>query len=300
MKEFVVRKNENGMRLQKYAEKILLSAPQSEIYKSLRKKKIKVNGKRVTDGKTVLCTGDVIEMYINDEFFDGEKEFYIWQNLPPEIDTVYEDEHIIILSKPSGMLSQSDMEDSLEGRMRAYLLQTGEFDAEHASVFVPSLCHRIDRNTEGLVIAAKDAESLKIIGQKIRDKEIKKFYLCRLVKSPKEPEGTLVGYIKKDAKRQRMVFSEQETPGSVFCETKYKVWSENGEVFARVQLLTGRTHQIRASFAALGCPLAGDVKYGAPKDGKSGYQSLRAYKLVFDFAKESGILGYLNGKVFEI
>lgn len=300
MKEFLVQKSEDGMRLQRYMEKVFSAMPQSVIYKSLRKKKVKVNGRRVTDGKHLLHTGDQIQMYISDDLFADQKESYYWQQLPPDVNVVYEDAHILLLNKPSGLLSQSETEDSLEGRMRAYLLRKREIAADGPYIFLPSLCHRIDRNTEGLVLAAKDAQSLKILGQKIREKEIRKFYLCCLEHCPKVREGILSGYIKKDPRGQKMQFAKDKTPGSVYCETRYKAWSDPDGNWAEAELLTGRTHQIRASFAAVGCPLKGDVKYGAKPDGKREYQHLRAYKLIFSFASDGGMLSYLDGRIFEI
>lgn len=300
MKSFLVQKGEDGMSLQKYMEKIFSGVPRSVVYKSLRKKKIRVNEKRVTDGKFLLHVGDRVEMYVSDAFFAEKTEPQLWKKLSPSVTVVYEDRHILLLNKPSGLLSQSETEDSLEGRMRAYLYQKDEIPAGDAFVFLPSLCHRIDRNTEGLVLAAKDAQSQKCLQQKIRDREIRKFYLCQLTRCPQKREGILAGYIKKNPKRQKMEFSQTETPGSVFCEMRYKVLSEADKNIAEVELLTGRTHQIRASFASIGCPLTGDVKYGAPPDGHKSYQRLCAYKMTFAFTSESGSLSYLNGRTFQI
>ncbi|MEE1012871.1 MAG: RluA family pseudouridine synthase [Clostridia bacterium] len=294
MKTITVGKNEQGQRLDRLLTKLLANAGQGEVYKSLRKKKVKVNGKRITDGTLRLNQGDVLELYINDEFFAAGETPY-WQSLKPQLSVVYEDAHILVMDKPAGMLSQAENEASLEGHMRAYLYQKGEFDPKAEHTFLPSLCHRIDRNTNGLVIGAKDAESLRILNQKIRDREIQKFYRCETHGTPEPQCGEITGWMKKDEAKQKMVFLSQETPGTVFCHTRYRVLHPGKTALVEAELLTGRTHQIRAGFARLGCPLLGDVKYGAPKEAGR-YQHLTSYRLVFAFTTDSGCLEYLKGK----
>lgn len=294
MKTITVGKNEQGQRLDRLLTKLLANAGQGEVYKSLRKKKVKVNGKRITDGALRLNQGDVLELYINDEFFAAEETPY-WQTLSPQLSVVYEDAHILVMDKPAEMLSQAENEASLEGHMRAYLYQKGEFDPKAEHTFLPSLCHRIDRNTNGLVIGAKDAESLRILNQKIRDREIQKFYRCETHGTPEPPWGEITGWLKKDEAKQKMVFLSQETPGAVFCHTRYRVLRPGKTALVEAELLTGRTHQIRAGFARLGCPLLGDVKYGAPKE-TGRYQHLTSCRLVFAFTTDSGCLDYLKGK----
>lgn len=294
MKTITIGKNEQGQRLDRLLTKLLANAGQGEVYKSLRKKKVKVNGKRITDGTLRLNQGDVLELYINDEFFAAEEAPY-WQSLSPQLSVVYEDAHILVMDKPAGMLSQAENEASLEGHMRAYLYQKGEFNPKAEHTFLPSLCHRIDRNTNGLVVGAKDAESLRILNQKIRDREIQKFYRCETHGTPDPPRGEITGWLKKDEDKQKMVFFSQETPGAVFCHTRYRVLRPGKTALVEAELLTGRTHQIRAGFARLGCPLLGDVKYGAPKE-TGRYQHLTSCRLVFAFTTDSGCLDYLKGK----
>lgn len=301
MKEIKISKSDNGIRLDKFLFKIM-TAPQGEIYRSLRKKKVKINGRRTTDGTVKLNTGDTLELYINDEFFGVHNNTEniispkIESILKPDI--VYEDDNIIVMNKPSGMLSQDENGSSLEGIMREYLKSKGEYDEE--SAYKPSLCHRIDRNTSGLVIGAKNIKAHRIITEKIKSKEIRKFYICRLHGVPKRENGVIKGYITK-AGKNKVEFSENKTDGGKYCELKYRVIStKDSTALAEVELMSGRTHQIRASFAHIGHPLIGDVKYGAAKDGGYGFQSLEAYKLIFEFSTPSDELEYLKGKIIEI
>ncbi len=286
------------MRLDKFLSKVMATAGRGVIYKSLRKKKVKVNGKRITDGSLRLCLGDYLEIYCNDDLFtitEGTKPVTTVFNHTLEV--LYEDRHIIVMNKPSGLPSQAEAgEDSLEAEMRDYLMNKGDFDPASENTFLPSLCHRIDRNTAGMVIGAKDAESLRILNQKIKDKEIRKFYLCETQGTPHPLMGEITGYLKKDEKQRRMIFHENKVPDSLSCHTRYRVLKSGEIATVEAEILTGRTHQIRAGFAHLGHPLAGDVKYGAKKDGKHTFQHLIAYKLIFDFTTESGCLSYLTGK----
>lgn len=275
MKTFKVPQGDVGTRLDAYLCK-LLDVPWSMVCKALRKKKIKVNGARVTDGKLRLNSGDVLEVYVNDEMFRENKSNEIWRTLSPDINIVYEDEFLLIADKPCGLLSQSETEDSLEGRIRAYLQPSG-------GLFLPSLCHRIDRNTSGLVIAGKTANAVRIVCKKIKMREIQKFYTCRISKMPSQKYGSIEGYIEKSDGKVKFYSQKPNNKLVKRCALNFKI-IENGETpLAEVELLTGRTHQIRASFAHIGCPILGDVKYGAQKDGKRSFQQLRAYKLVFNF-----------------
>lgn len=292
MKKITIGKNEQGQRLDRVLTKLLANAKQGEVYKSLRKKKVKVNGKRVTDGTLRLNQGDQLELYISDVFFGAEEKPF-WQGLTPRISVVYEDPHIIVMNKPAGMLSQSEQEESLEGHMRAYLYEKGEFDPEKEQTFLPSLCHRIDRNTDGLVIGGKDAESLRILNEKMKNREIRKFYLLKTQGTPKPKQGEIKGWLKKDEEKQKMVFTPQETAGATFCHTRYRVLREGEQALVEAELLTGRTHQIRAGFGQMGYPLIGDIKYGAIKSGKR-YQNLTSYRLIFAFETDAGVLAYLK------
>lgn len=297
MKQITVGINDSGQRLDRFLTKLLPDAPKSLVYKWLRKKRVKVNGKR-TEISYMLCEGDVLELYINDEFFKEKVKRDV--KAPSQdgavLKVVYEDKNILIADKPSG-LSAHDGEGCLLELIQGYLYDKGEYSPEDENTFAPALCNRIDRNTSGLVLAAKNAAALRGINEKIRNREIKKYYLLKTEGQISPPSGIIEGYTKKNEKERRVYFYKTEVAGSKYSATAYRSLDNDGTVEA--ELITGRTHQIRASFAYMGCPLKGDVKYGAKKDGRRDFQQLHAYKLKFDFTTPSGELEYLNGKVIE-
>ena len=296
MKKFVAGSNDAGQRLDKYLSKLLQGASMGMIYKWLRKKRVKVNGKK-GENSYQLQVGDILELYINDEFFNEEKALPEYLKADARLTIVYEDENILITDKPSGMVAHGE-KGCLLDNIQAYLFQKGEYDPQREHTFAPSLCNRIDRNTSGLVIGAKNAVALRIINEKIRNREINKYYLLK-VENPERltDSGRICGYTLKNEAERKIYFYDSERKGSKYCETLYRKLDDKGNV--EVQLLTGRTHQIRASFAYLGCPLVGDVKYGAQKNGRRDFQQLRAYKIEFDFKAPAGELDYLNGKIIE-
>ena len=302
MKEFIADKAAANTRLDKFMSKVMPSVGSGGIYKALRKKKVRVNGKHV-DASYRLSDGDRISIYMNDEFFGVSKTDFSWKSASSDISVVYEDANILIADKPSGMPSQDGDggNDSLESRIRSYLYKKGEIDLNAVPLYIPSLCHRIDRNTSGLVIAAKNAAALRIMNQKIKDREIKKLYICSAEKTPSPKNGKISGWLLKDEKSRKMLFYDDKPSGNpLFCETLYRTLTAGSPCTAEIELLTGRTHQIRAAMAHIGCPLVGDVKYGAKRNGERGFQSLRAYKILFNFTTPSGILDYLNHKMFEV
>ncbi|MBR2917040.1 MAG: RluA family pseudouridine synthase [Clostridia bacterium] len=293
MRRIEINSNDAGQRLDKFLIKYFKHLPQSLIYKWLRKKKIRLDGKH-PEKDIFLSEGSVLELYINDEFFPSEKEIpsYLMTADTPKV--VYEDVNIIICDKPSGVCAH-DGENSLINSILSYLYKKGEYNPLAENTFAPALCHRIDRNTSGLVIGAKNAKALRFFNEKIRNREIRKIYFLKTDCPPPKKEGTIKGYIKKDNAKNKVSFFDNEVSGSSLAITYYKA-TEDG-IYA--ELLTGRTHQIRASFAHIGCPLAGDVKYGAKKNGQKDYQLLRAKKIIFNF-KDEGDFAYLNNKVFEV
>lgn len=296
--------NDAGMRLDRFLTKMFYGVSGGMIYKWLRKKRVKVNGKKA-DGAYRLAEGDILELYINDEFFaeadEKKTDIPSYLEKSSEIRVAYEDENILIADKPSGLSAHSPYgteTDCLLYRVRAYLYKKGEFDPGRENSFAPALCNRIDRNTSGLVIAAKNAAALREINEKLRGREIEKYYILRTEGVMRPSEGILEGYILKDEKTHSVKFFRSEVKGAKRALTEYRVLDNAGYVEAR--LLTGRTHQIRASFAAAGHPLRGDVKYGAKKNGGGDFQELRAYRLVFNFKTPSEHIGYLGGRTVEI
>ncbi len=305
MREFVISPNDAGQRLDKFVSKAVPRLPQSLMYKAIRNKRIKLNGKRA-DISVRLNVGDVVCMYINDEFFDvsPENEF---MSVPSGLSIIYEDDNIILIDKKNGMVVHEDNEntiDTLINRLKRYLYDKGEYYPEKENSFAPALCNRLDRNTGGIVIAAKNAEALRVINQKIKDRELDKYYLCIVSGRPPEDHGTITAYIEKNASGNTVKVSSEKTAGGKTAITEYTVLKTSGELsLLEIRLHTGRTHQIRAHMAYIGCPILGDVKYGRNRVNKKynvKTQALYSYKLRFSFRTDGGILAYLDGKEFEV
>ena len=303
MKEFQIKKNDAGQRLDKFLSKAVKGLPMSLMYKYIRTKKIKVNRAR-TEQKYMLQEGDVVQLFIKDEFFDSpEKDDSALASITPKLTVVYEDENIILCNKRPGVLVHEDDEgkdNTLIMHIKAYLYQKGEYNPENEQSFAPALCNRIDRNTGGIVIGAKNAEALRVMNEKIKNDEISKFYYCVVHgKMPKKAD-TLTGFLLKDSDKNQVKIFDKQVKGSKNIITKYKVVSEkSGMSLLEIDLVTGRTHQIRAHMSYIGHPLVGDGKYGVNKDDRARgykYQALYAYRLRFDFKDNSGALGYLKGK----
>lgn len=304
MKSFIVGKNDAGQRLDKFLSKAAPGLPASLLYKGIRQKNIKVSGKRAAPGQK-LEEGNVISVYLPDEVL-ARREHTNFE-ASAELDIVYEDENILLLNKPQGLLAHQGegpaSGDTLVARVHRYLYQSGGWNPESENSFVPALCHRIDRNTSGLVIAAKTAEALRIISEKLRDRQVTKLYMCIVHGVPKNKVGTLKSYLNKDEALGRVRVEQRPFPGGKTALTKYWVLAQReGKSLVEVQLLTGRTHQIRAQFAAAGHPLWGDAKYGNSRENKllQNRQALCAYKLIFSFTTPAGPLEYLRGKAFEV
>ena len=305
MKEFTVGKNDAGQRLDRFVGKAAPRLPSSLLQKYIRRKDVKVNG-RPAGGDVRLTEGDTVRLYIPDEFFEVPREEDAWQAVAvPKVDVIYEDANILLADKRPGMLCHSAGEwtwDTLIAHIQAYLRAKGEWDPAAENGFAPALCNRIDRNTGGIVIAAKTAEALRIMDEKVRLREIEKTYLCAVLGKPSPPSGTLEGYLFKDAKKNQVYVYDEPRPGARTAVTEYTTLaSRNGLSLVECRLITGRTHQIRAQLAHAGCPLLGDGKYGRERDnrrfGEKG-QALCSWKLQFAFTTPAGALEYLNGKEF--
>jgi len=306
MKEFTIGPNDAGQRLDRFLAKAVPLLPASLAQKYIRIKRIKCNGKRV-ERDTRLNAGDVLQLYINDEFFDKPREDNAFLTVAvPKLQIVYEDEHILLADKRPGLAVHphdgAEYGKTLIDHIQAYLYQKREWRPREENSFTPALCNRIDRNTGGIVIAAKTADALRILNQKIKDRELDKRYLAIVEGTPKPKEGSLKGYLFKDARKNRVFVTDSPQPGSKSCQTNYKVLaSQNGLSLVECELITGRTHQIRAQFAHAGHPLLGDGKYGKlDKRFDRSYQALYSYKLTFDFSTDAGVLTYLNGKQFAV
>ena len=306
MKEFTISQNDAGQRLDRFLAKAVPLLPASLAQKYIRIKRIKRNGGRA-ERDTRLEAGDVLQLYINDEFFDKPREDNAYLTVAtPKLNIVYEDEHILLVDKRPGLAVHphdgAEYGRTLIDHIQSYLYQKREWRPREENAFTPALCNRIDRNTGGIVIAAKTAEALRVLNQKIKDREMDKRYLAIVEGAPKPRDGSLKGYLFKDAKKNRVFVTDTPQTGSKSCQTNYRtITSARGLTLVECELITGRTHQIRAQFAHAGHPLLGDGKYGKlDKRFDRNYQALYSYKLTFDFTTDAGSLEYLNGKTFQV
>ncbi len=293
MRELTIGKNDSGQRLDKFLQKRFRTMPKAMMYMYIRKKCVKRNGKKCAIDD-ILREGDVLTFYIKDEFFEaGKEKHYEFMKAPTKLEIVYEDENLIKKKKKPGLIAHQDKSyhfDSLVSRVQHYLYEKGEYDPEEEKAFSPALVNRIDRNTGGIVIAAKNAEA------------IEKYYLCLVYGKPGKDSDILRGYLTKNESKNKVTVHKTEVEGSKEIRTKYRVLSFDGKYsLVEIELLTGRTHQIRAHMASIGHPLVGDSKYGRKKAPEGfPYQALYSYKLIFNFTEDSGSLSYLNGREFAV
>lgn len=302
VREFRIQENDANQRVDKFIAKTMKKLPKSLMYKFIRNKKIKVNRKRCEISQR-LQEGDIMQCFIPEEFFDDTVDMS-FLSVPSSLDIMYEDQHIVIANKPSGLLAHRDVseaQDTLTDRFLHYLYKKKEFDPNVAQSFRPALCHRIDRNTQGIVIMAKDAQALREMNTHIKAHEVKKYYVCIVEGTLEKKEDILVLWHRKQ-EQNKVVISAKEKEGFQRIETGYRILHTKGKYsLLEIELKTGKSHQIRAVMAYMGCPLYGDVKYGAKKNHRLDYQALCAYRVLFEFKNsEKGVLDYLNGKSIQL
>ncbi len=305
MKQFYVQQNEAGQRLDKLLAKLLNKAPKSFIYKMLRKKNITLNGAKA-DGSEKLSIQDEIKLFLSDETFALFSEEIQTTQVEHNLDIIYEDQHILILNKPLGILSQKAEKDdiSMVEHIISYLMSTNQLTKEQLISFKPAVCNRLDRNTGGILIAGKSLYGLQEMARLLKDRSLGKYYLC-IVKGRIESKERIEGYLSKDEKRNQVNISKTASEGSDYICTEYEpiAYAEHKYTLLRVKLITGKSHQIRAHLASIGHPIIGDYKYGDQKTNhyfKTNYelstQLLHSYEMVFP--EITGELSYLSGKSF--
>lgn len=299
MKEFIIKQNDSNQRIDKFLTKAMPELPKSMMYRLIRKKDIKINGKRC-ENCTKLNEGDIVRVYVKDEVSTVKQHDMSFINASAMPEIIFEDENIIIVFKPVGLDSHSNGKnntDTLINRIKRYLYEKGEYIPESESTFAPALCSRLDRNTSGLVTSAKNAISLRELNSGIQNGMVHKIYRCITIAKPPKNEDIITAYHHKNENRNIVEISDK--PLNCFREirTGYKVLAEKSGLFLiEVKLFTGRTHQIRAHLAHIGTPILGDGKYGdisANKRHGVFRQALCACKLEFDFPEQSS-LHYLN------
>ncbi len=306
MKKIVIGKNDSGQRIDKFLTKYLKRLPNNLMYKYIRKKRVKVNNKKC-DISYILKERDILNLYINDEFFPENTPDLDFLSAPSKLNVVYEDRNILIVDKKPGLIVHPDRNveiDCLINRIKHYLYAKREYNPHESNTFSPALANRIDHNTGGIVIAAKNAESLRILNDKIKNKEIKKYYLCKVQGIMNKKSDTLISYLLKDPELNKVRISSSKKDGYKQIITKYTVKSHsNNESLLEIDLVTGKAHQIRAHMSFIGHPILGDRKYGLKAYNKQKnypYQALYSYKIHFDFSQLGTPLDYLNGKTFQV
>lgn len=280
MRTLIIGEDAADQRLDRYLTKYLNNTTRSNIYKLIRKKVFKVNGARIKDEDYFLKLGDVLEVYLSEETIETLiKPMEIVKPENSGLDIVYEDESLLVVNKPKGLLTHPDQDEyknTLATKVQYYLRHLC------TNTFRPAPVHRLDKNTSGLVIFAKTYTALKEMNEKMRDRKIDKYYIC-VVEGRLEKEGSLQGYLIKDEMKNQVRLVKRDSDEAKFCHTKYKPLKiYKAYTLVEVELLTGRSHQIRATMQAIGHPIVGDVKYGANRIAGIPNQLLHSHKLILD------------------
>ena len=314
MRAFSINANDGGQRLDKFVTKTIRGLPTSLLYKYIRTRRIKVNGRRAQP-QQMLAAGDLVQMYIPEEFFGTERSGEELLRVRVHLSVVYEDASILIADKAPGMLAHAGDPDepgsadvpereTLVFQIQAYLCQRGEYDPASEHSFAPALCNRIDRNTGGLVIAAKTAEALRAMNEAIRAGQVHKSYLCAVHGRMPKTADTLTAYLSKNPRTKTVSVFDARTPGAKEIVTGYRVAAYSAAhdlSLLSVDLMTGRTHQIRAHLAHLGHPLLGDGKYGENRaDRALGWAHQALYASDLRFSIPDGPLAYLSQHAFAV
>lgn len=324
MKQFYVQQNEAGQRFDKLLAKVMNKAPKSFIYKMLRKKNITLNGKKA-DGSEKLNVKDLITLFLSDETIEQFSEAVETTIVEDDLEVIYEDQHLLIVNKPLGVLSQKAEKGdiSMVEHILSYLLSSGQITKEQLVSFKPAVCNRLDRNTGGVLIAGKSLIGLQEMAKLFKSRTLNKYYLC-VVKGRVEEKKRIEGFLSKDEEKNQVKIYPKQMENTEYVCTEYEPisYSKNlpsylqkpdtmkasGEAFGsftllRVKLITGKSHQIRAHLASIGHPLVGDYKYGDQKTNhyfKKKYdlshQLLHSYQMTFPTIE--GELSYLSGKTF--
>lgn len=299
MKAMTVTENDAGQRLDRLISKVFPSLPRALMYKEIRKKNIKVNKKRCEPDYKVNA-GDLVELYIKDELLEEKKVYYDFMRAPKDIHIIYEDKNLILVDKKPGQLCHPDGSEyinTLISAVKRYLYEKGEWKPDGDS-FSPALANRLDRNTGGIIIAAKNARALKALNDAIKNRDIEKHYLAAVHGHFEKENDTLTAYLTKDESKNKVSISEKEIPGGKKIVTKYRVLDRyDSKTLLDIDLITGRTHQIRAHLAHIGHPLINDGKYG--REAGRFRQALYSYRLIF-CTKAYRELAYLDAKEFTV
>lgn len=303
MKSYHAGPNEEGVRLSRFVQSVTANFPNSLLYKSFRNKRIKINGKKA-DPDYRLQKGDLIELYINDEFFPERPTAPKPMRRQPAVRVIYEDRDIAVLYKPTHLLCHSDRtgDANLVDAFTAYLAEKGEYDPKAENRFAPAICNRLDRGTEGLVIAAKSYTALRDMNEIIRQDWLKKEYYTITVGMP--PRGRHTAWWQHDEKKNKVSIHAHQSENRKQIITDVDVLKNSGPFsLCKIGLVTGRTHQIRAHLAYLGTPVIGDVKYGNRKMNErtdQNTQALCAYRISFLQIPEKNTLHGLSGLVVKL